>query len=236
MRRWIIVLSLGVAACPAVAAAASRNTDTPLFQRLLGFLVPTVRTPTYRVVHRPHPRHEREHERTAAITPAHAPQPAAPAAEVLSPAEASVPMAPQAAPLPPERPVVAFAPAPLLEVVPDTIEPVAPSEPALAPKPERLPTRDSACNGGHRIVSAYYWEGHHTASGQPFNPHGMTAAHRTLPFGTHLTVTNPRTGRTVTVTVNDRGPYTHGVSLDLSLGAAQAIGMHGTGTVCILGL
>jgi rare lipoprotein A len=84
------------------------------------------------------------------------------------------------------------------------------------------------------VVSAYYWEGSHTASGQPFNPHGLTAAHRTLPFGTHLTVSNPRTGKTVTVLINDRGPFVRGVSLDLSLGAAQAIGLHSTGSVCIL--
>jgi len=62
----------------------------------------------------------------------------------------------------------------------------------------------------------------------------MTAAHRTLPFGTHLTVTNPRTGKTVDVVVNDRGPFVHGVGLDLSRAAAQAIGLHGTGSVCIL--
>ena len=84
------------------------------------------------------------------------------------------------------------------------------------------------------MITAYYWEGSHTASGQPFNPHAMTAAHRTLPFGTHLNVTNPRTGKSVEVIVNDRGPYTAGVGLDLSIGAAQAIGLHGTGSVCIL--
>jgi rare lipoprotein A len=61
----------------------------------------------------------------------------------------------------------------------------------------------------------------------------MTAAHRTLPFGTRLTVTNPRTGKSVIVFVNDRGPFISGVSLDLSLGAAEAIGLRGTGTVCI---
>jgi rare lipoprotein A len=89
------------------------------------------------------------------------------------------------------------------------------------------------CNGGKRIRSTYYWQGSHTASGQPFNPRGMTAAHRTLPFGTRLTVSNPRTGKSVIVVVNDRGPFRSGFGLDLSLGAAQAIGMHGTGTVCI---
>jgi rare lipoprotein A len=99
--------------------------------------------------------------------------------------------------------------------------------------PAKLESR-SACNGGRRIVSAYYWEGRHTASGQAFNPRAMTAAHRTLPFGTRLDVTNPRTGKTVNVLINDRGPFVRGVSLDLSLGAAQAIGLHGTGSVCIL--
>jgi rare lipoprotein A len=61
----------------------------------------------------------------------------------------------------------------------------------------------------------------------------MTAAHRTLPFGTRLTVTNPRTGKSVIVFVNDRGPFVSGVGLDLSVGAAQVIGLRSTGTVCI---
>ena len=100
--------------------------------------------------------------------------------------------------------------------------------------PASKPEAKSACNSGRRVVSAYYWEGSRTASGQPFNPRGMTAAHRTLPFGTRLNVTNPRTGKTVNVVVNDRGPFVHGVSLDLSLGAAQAIGLQGTGSVCVL--
>jgi rare lipoprotein A len=92
----------------------------------------------------------------------------------------------------------------------------------------------AGCSSGQRVISAYYWQGQHTASGQPFNPNGLTAAHRTLPFGTRLTVTNPRTGQSVIVVVNDRGPFVPGVSLDLSLGAAQAIGMRGVGAVCIL--
>jgi rare lipoprotein A len=113
--------------------------------------------------------------------------------------------------------------------------PLETPRPADEPRvPAARPDPKSACNGGQRVVSAYYWEGRHTASGQPFNPHGMTAAHRTLPFGTRLNVTNPRTGKTVNVLINDRGPYVRGVSLDLSLGAAQAIGLQGTGSVCIL--
>jgi rare lipoprotein A len=96
------------------------------------------------------------------------------------------------------------------------------------------PSHGSVCNVGRKVVTAYYWEGSRTASGQPFNPHAMTAAHRTLPFGTRLNVINPRTGQSVEVIVNDRGPYVSGVGLDLSIGAAQAIGLHGTGSVCIL--
>jgi rare lipoprotein A len=111
---------------------------------------------------------------------------------------------------------------------PSSPESVAGSQVREPPKSNR-----ADCNGGKRINSAFYWQGQRTASGQPFDPRGMTAAHRTLPFGTRLNVMNPRTGRTVMVVVNDRGPFISGVSLDLSLAAAQAIGMHGTGAVCV---
>lgn len=80
---------------------------------------------------------------------------------------------------------------------------------------------------GHELA------GNRTASGEKFNPDGLTAAHRSLPFGTCLRVRNPRTGRSVAVRVNDRGPFTKGISLDLSYGAAQAIGMHSTQTVTV---
>lgn len=70
--------------------------------------------------------------------------------------------------------------------------------------------------------------GNRTANGEIFNPNGLTAAHRSLPFGTCLRVKNPKTGKTVKVRVNDRGPFTKGVSLDLSAGAARAIGMRST--------
>jgi rare lipoprotein A len=112
----------------------------------------------------------------------------------------------------------------------------SPSEPAGAPEVHQATKSTGAnagCNGGRRVITAFYSQRGRTASGQPFDPQGMTAAHRTLPFGTRLTVTNPRTGKSVTVVVNDRGPFISGVSLDLSLGAAQAIGVHGIGAVCI---
>ena len=73
--------------------------------------------------------------------------------------------------------------------------------------------------------------GHRTASGEMFEPNGLTAAHRSLPFGTCLVVGNPKTGKTVSVRVNDRGPFVAGLTLDLSSGAARAIGMRSTESV-----
>lgn len=84
---------------------------------------------------------------------------------------------------------------------------------------------------GEIVRATWYgneFRGRPTASGEIFDPNGMTAAHKSLPFGTCLVVGNPRTGRTVVVRVNDRGPFTKGMTLDLSAGAARAIGMHST--------
>ena len=58
-----------------------------------------------------------------------------------------------------------------------------------------------------------------------FNPNGLTAAHRTLPFGTKVRVTNTRTGKSVVVRINDRGPFIRGRVIDLSLGAAKLVEM-----------
>jgi rare lipoprotein A len=79
------------------------------------------------------------------------------------------------------------------------------------------------------------FNGRHTANGERFNMGGMTAAHKSLPFGTKLLVTNKRNGRSVIVRVNDRGPFVRGRMLDLSKGAAVQIGMiqSGHGSVCI---
>lgn len=77
-------------------------------------------------------------------------------------------------------------------------------------------------------IASYYGKelaGRRTASGERFNPSAMTAAHRTLRFGTRVRVTNSRNGRSVVVRINDRGPFVKGRSIDLSSGAARAIGM-----------
>jgi len=88
------------------------------------------------------------------------------------------------------------------------------------------------CDGQH-VVATWYDTGTQTASGQRFDPNGHTAAHRTLPFGSQVTVTNPRSGKSVTIIINDRGPFTKGVTLDLARGAARAIGMKDTQWVCM---
>jgi rare lipoprotein A len=87
-------------------------------------------------------------------------------------------------------------------------------------------------SGGGRSFSgmaSYYGNesGSRTASGQRMNPNAMTAAHRSLPFGTKLRVTHG--GRSVVVTINDRGPFIRGRVLDLSTGAARAIGLTSRG-------
>jgi rare lipoprotein A len=92
---------------------------------------------------------------------------------------------------------------------------------------------EGSCSGQH-IVATLYFSGSRTASGQTFDAGGHTAAHRTLPFGSQVTVTNPRNGKSVTVVINDRGPFTQGVTLDLASGAAHAIGMSQTQWVCML--
>ena len=74
------------------------------------------------------------------------------------------------------------------------------------------------------IASFYKYEAK-TASGEQFNPRALTAAHRTLPFGTRLRVTNVATGQSVTVRVNDRGPFIPGRVVDVSLSAAKELGM-----------
>jgi peptidoglycan lytic transglycosylase len=85
--------------------------------------------------------------------------------------------------------------------------------------------------GSYSGMASYYGSesGSRTASGAHFNPGAMTAAHRTLPFGTKVRVTNRRNGRSVIVTINDRGPFVRGRVIDLSSGAAGVIGMRSSG-------
>lgn len=84
------------------------------------------------------------------------------------------------------------------------------------------------------VASWYGWEsGNQTAMGSHFNPRALTAAHKTLPLPTRVKVTNIRNGRSVVVLINDRGPFVKNRLIDLSQGAARAIGIRGLGRVLV---
>ena len=88
-------------------------------------------------------------------------------------------------------------------------------------------------------AASWYGPGFHgkkTANGERFNTHDLTAAHKTLPFGTKVRVTNEQTGKSVVVRINDRGPYAHGRVIDLSKAAAEAVGISGVGQVTLASL
>lgn len=104
---------------------------------------------------------------------------------------------------------------------------------------ERHRTSSPANRNRHRIrptaasgqigTASYYQHGQMVASGARFNPSALTAAHRTLPFGTRVRVTNLGSGRSVEVRINDRGPFIAGRIIDLSRAAAALIGMTASG-------
>ena len=83
------------------------------------------------------------------------------------------------------------------------------------------------------VASRYGYNGGRTASGERMDPSAMTAAHRTRLFGSHITVTSLSTGRSITVRVNDRGPFVKGRCIDLSTGAADVLGIGGTAMVSL---
>jgi rare lipoprotein A len=87
-------------------------------------------------------------------------------------------------------------------------------------------------NGGLDGVASVYHDAK-TANGEHMNPNAMTAAHKSLPMGSMVTVHNKRNGRSVTVRINDRGPYVTGRVIDLSPGAARVIGMDGLAPVSL---
>jgi rare lipoprotein A len=81
--------------------------------------------------------------------------------------------------------------------------------------------------------ASYFSEPQRLATGETYDPSALICAHRTLPLGTKLRVSNPKTGRSVVVTVKDRGPFVHGRVLDLSVSAARALGMIGHGVMLV---
>lgn len=124
---------------------------------------------------------------------------------------------------------------------PATSAPQPPAS-AAAPSERRTPSRASrsrSSSAGGTVLSSgacvasYYDEGQQTASGEAFDPNAFTAAHRTLPLGSRVRVINARSGASVVVRINDRGPYVSGRCLDLSRAAFEAIASLGAGTASV---
>jgi rare lipoprotein A len=93
------------------------------------------------------------------------------------------------------------------------------------------PAEGSSTQSG--IAAVYSYRGGQTASGETSRPAAMTAAHRTLPFGTMVRVTNRQNGRSVTVRINDRGPFGRGRVIDLTPAAASQLGFSGLAPVSL---
>src|SRR5262249_29972605 len=109
---------------------------------------------------------------------------------------------------------------------------VAPRRVAAAPKKYKLAAAKPAAarDASVGVASFYKLQNSKTASGEMFDPGELTAAHRTLPFGTRLRVTNVATGQSVTVRINDHGPFISGRDVDLSHSAAETLGIVHRGT------
>jgi rare lipoprotein A len=102
--------------------------------------------------------------------------------------------------------------------------------PAVAASAVPIADMETEIDGG---MASYYGNelaGNRTANGERFDPGQLTAAHRTLPFGSKVRVTNMSNGDSVIVRINDRGPFSHGRVIDVSHAAAREIGMHRSGT------
>jgi len=107
-----------------------------------------------------------------------------------------------------------------------------PAVAALAPALSRTATPHTSAKGSGAVRASYQgdaYAGHRTANGERYDPNVLTAASTTLPLGSSVIVTNPATGRSVKVRINDRAPKVHGRSLDLSKRAAEEIGMTKSG-------
>jgi len=148
-------------------------------------------------------------------------QPCPPAAVPLQPLEPLAPIDPYV-PLDAPKPRMPRTPPRPPVVIPPIVEPTPVSPYELSPP------RESDQQG----LASWYGErfhGRRTASGERFDSQDLTAAHRTLAFGTRVCVRSAITGKAVVVRINDRGPFSHNRLIDLSQGAAEALGMVGLG-------
>lgn len=107
-------------------------------------------------------------------------------------------------------------------------------EPTQSSSHKQKHTSSQSKQSTQRVTASYYgaaFAGKPTASGEKFDASALTAAHKTLPFGTIVELTNPANGKTVQVRINDRGPHTAGREIDLSNAAAKQLGIDGVGAL-----
>ena len=112
--------------------------------------------------------------------------------------------------------------------------PTVPTDPPLAAVDPGVPAVQTTKHPAEVGLASWYgrpFHGRRTASGERYDMHAYTAAHKTLPLSSHVRVRNPRNGKAVIVRVNDRGPFIKGRTIDLSRAAARAVGIHGVGRV-----
>jgi len=117
----------------------------------------------------------------------------------------------------------------VIELVPlapttEVVAPVSVTEPEIASPAPSAP-QETVLGRGSASYYAAKFDGRPTASGERFDNDAMTAAHRTLPFGSLVRVTNVSTGQSVIVRINDRGPFTRGRTIDVSRAAAEELGL-----------
>jgi rare lipoprotein A len=167
-------------------------------------------------------------------------QPATPneAARNSAPKTASPAPKPPAAAQPGSTKPAAPATKPTAHPTKSTAKPTkSPEQPSAESTQQPVRAETEAAKPKVRVLSSgscgasFYDEPQMTASGERFNPSAMTAAHKTLPLGSKVRVTNPNTGESVTVRINDRGPYVGGRCLDLSAAAFSAIGNTSAGVM-----
>ncbi|SDK74640.1 septal ring lytic transglycosylase RlpA family protein [Nonomuraea jiangxiensis] len=207
-RRWAAVVTgaVLVAAASTTAWAATIGNDSPVRTAAAIDSAPTAIAATRQLTPQ---------------TPTPAPQPAKPRTTPSPKSTHSTRTAPKATKTAsPPKPSAVPHPSPTTR--PKTVET---SEPNKRRKHKNRVLAAGACG------ASYYGDPQMTASGERFNPSAMTAAHKTLPLGSRVRVTNPRNGESVTVRINDRGPYVGGRCLDLSEAAFAAIGNVGAGVM-----
>ncbi|MDR1212953.1 MAG: septal ring lytic transglycosylase RlpA family protein [Propionibacteriaceae bacterium] len=158
-------------------------------------------------------------------------QPADPAAVVEAAKQPTEPAAQPPVQTTPARPTAPTSSAP--PAAPTTPANPTPPPPTTPTTPDPPPASPPPTTPVNSCRASYYNQGKVTANGEAFNPQGLTAAHRTLPFNTRVLVTNPANGLSVVVRINDRGPFIEGRCLDLAEGAFRQIADTRQGVVTV---